>query len=97
MAISHRNITNIDLTERDEHFPYTFLGTGVYKKSDFIDFFDGDTTGMVEKFIHQKLQKCKTTKAIIYKGEWRHFETEADVLKAKNESEWIILTKGKRK
>lgn len=83
-------ITCIDLTERDEHFPYTFLGLGCYYKSDFIKNYDGNNFGMVEKFISQKINKGSYTYAYVYNGEWRHFETAEDYGKAKNEMEWAV-------
>lgn len=89
----HCKVTAIDLTERDEHYPYTFLGVGVYYKSDFLDNYDGDNSGMVEKFIAQKLKKSENICAIVYEGEWRHFETVSDYEIAKNEKEWAVVKK----
>lgn len=84
-------ITNIDLTERDEHYPYTFLGIAVYKKRDFIELFDGKKDGMVEKNILQKINANRDTLSVVYHGNWRHFETEQDYIRAKNESAWNIF------
>ena len=89
----HNKVTAIDLTERDEHYPYTFLGVGVYYKSDFLDNYDGNNLGMVEKFIDQKLKKGENISATIYEGAWRHFETVSDYERAKNESEWAVVKK----
>lgn len=89
----HRKVTAIDLTEKDEHYPYTFLGVGVYYKSDFLDNYDGNNLGMVEKFICQKLKKGENICATVYDGAWRHFETVADYEIAKNESEWAVVKK----
>ena len=86
-------VTAIDLTERDEHYPYTFLGVGVYYKSDFLDNYDGNNLGMVEKFIDQKLKKGEYICASIYAGAWRHFETISDYEITKNESEWAVAKK----
>ena len=88
-------VTAVDLTERDEHYPYTFLGVGVYYKSDFLDNYDGNNLGMVEKFIDQKLQNGENICATIYDGAWRHFETVADYEVAKNESEWAVVKNDK--
>lgn len=97
MDIKNGKVTNIDLTERDEHFPFTFIGVGVYNKADFVDNFDGETTGMVEKHILQKLNNNKSTAAVVYEGGWRHFETIDDYYRAKNEPEWATLCEGGNK
>lgn len=92
MDLSDNNmVVAIDLTERDERYPYTFLGVGIYYKSDFCDNYDGNKLGMVEKFIDQKLKKGEKICATIYDGIWRHFETVSDYELAKNEQEWAVI------
>ena len=82
------NISAIDLTERDNKYPYTFLGVAYYKKQDFISQFNGNSSGMVEKLIQQLLDVNVETLTYKYKGDWRHIETENDYLQIKNETEW---------
>ena len=89
-------ITKIDLKERNGELPYTFLGVAYYKKSDFVENFQYDAegnvicTGMVEKVIQQKMENGRRTLAYLYKGEWRHIETEADYNRISQEKEWSV-------
>jgi molybdenum cofactor biosynthesis enzyme MoaA/dTDP-glucose pyrophosphorylase len=82
------NISAIDLTERNNKYPYTFLGVAYYKKQDFITQFNGSSAGMMEKLIQQLLDVNVLTLAYQYKGDWRHIETETDYLQIKEEQKW---------
>ena len=82
------NVSTIDLTERNNKYPYTFLGVAYYKKQDFITQFNGDYSGMVEKLIQQLLDVNEKTLIYQYQGDWRHIETENDYLQIKTETEW---------
>ena len=90
------SITKIDLKERKGVLPYTFLGVGYYKKSDFIENLQYDeegyveNTGMVEKVIQQKINKGYCTLAYKYSGGWRHIETAEDYNRIRNENRWDI-------
>ena len=90
------HIAQIDLKERNGSLPYTFLGVGYYKKSDFISSFQYDEhgevirSGMVEKVIQQKMDKGERTLAYVYAGGWRHIETESDYDRIRRENRWDI-------
>jgi molybdenum cofactor biosynthesis enzyme MoaA/dTDP-glucose pyrophosphorylase len=81
-------VSEIDLTERNNKYPYAFLGVAYYKKQDFITQFNGETSGMAEKLIQQLLYSNVKTLTYQYQGDWRHVETESDYLQIKNEVEW---------
>jgi len=85
---SNGAVTVIDLTERNNKYPYTFLGVAYYKKQDFITQFNGNSSGMVEKVIQQLLDVNEKTLTYQYQGDWRHIETESDYLRIKIETEW---------
>jgi molybdenum cofactor biosynthesis enzyme MoaA/dTDP-glucose pyrophosphorylase len=85
---AEHNISAIDLEERNNRYPYTFLGVAYYKKQDFITQFDGNSAGMVEKLIQQLLDANIKTLAHQYRGDWRHIETEQDYSSIKQESKW---------
>jgi len=85
---SEQNVSVIDLEERNNRYPYTFLGLAYYKKQDFITQFDGNSNGMVEKLIQQLLNINIKTLAYQYRGDWRHIETEQDYSTIKQESKW---------
>ena len=63
-----------------------YLGGAIYNKSDFLENFDGDFSGMVEKVIAQKLKKQEYVNAVIYNREWRHLMNECDYQIVANES-----------
>lgn len=90
MLDSHEEISECDLSERNNKYPFTFLGVAYYKKKSFLDCFDGDDTGMVEKIIPQLLDRDESVGAYVYNGGWRHIETEADYLELKKQSKWDI-------
>ncbi|MDR3046335.1 MAG: NTP transferase domain-containing protein [Bacteroidales bacterium] len=83
-------ISAIDLTERNNKLPYTFLGAAYYKKQDFTTHFNGDATGMVEKLIKQLLDTNIKTMVYQYHGNWYHIETETDYLEIKKQAPWEI-------
>jgi molybdenum cofactor biosynthesis enzyme MoaA/dTDP-glucose pyrophosphorylase len=82
------NVSTIDLNERNNTHPYTFLGAAYYKKQDFITQFDGNSIGMVEKLVQQLLDANIKTLAYQYQGDWRHIETEQDYWAIKQENKW---------
>jgi NDP-sugar pyrophosphorylase family protein len=90
MDVEKEHIKAIDLSERDERFPYTFLGAAIYNKNDFIDNFDGNYSGMVEKVIYQKLVKNEKMNAVVYEGGWRHIEKIEDYQRVAKENKWGI-------
>lgn len=87
---SYAEISEYDLSERNNKYPFTFLGVAYYKKKSFLDCFDGDDTGMVEKIIPQLLERDESVGAYVYNGGWRHIETEADYLELNKQSKWDI-------
>jgi NDP-sugar pyrophosphorylase family protein len=83
-------VSEIDLTKRNNKYPYTFLGIAYYKKQDSINQFDGDFSGMVEKIIWQLLEKGEKSIAFQYNGNWHHIETESDYLEMHNQNKDVI-------
>ena len=74
-----------------DQYPFMYLGGAVYKKSDFLDNFDGDCSGMVEKMILQKLAKGESVSAVVYNRQWRHFMNESDLQLVANETNWLKI------
>lgn len=72
-----------------EKYPYMYLGGAIYNKPDFLDNFDGNLSGMVEKMLLQKFAKAESVKAVVYNREWRHFMNESDFQVAANEKNWL--------
>ena len=72
-----------------EKYPYMYLGGAIYNKSDFLDNFAGNLSGMVEKMLLQKFAKAESVKAVVYDREWRHFMNESDLQVAANEKNWL--------
>lgn len=70
-------------------YPYMYLGGAIYNKFDFLNDFDNDFSGMVEKVITKKLDKKECVNAIIYKGKWRHLMNEEDYQLVANEKNWL--------
>ena len=89
---TRNKVTAVDLDERNGSLPYTFLGVGYYRKSDILRLYDNDRKGMVEKVVQQLLVEGKSNDALsyVYKGGWRHIETENDYHKIIGESRWGI-------
>lgn len=66
-----------------------YLGGAIYHKADFVNNFNGDFSGMVEKVITQKLNKGEIVNAIVYNGKWRHLMNEEDYQIVTNEKNWL--------
>lgn len=82
-------VKNIFFDGKIGEYPYMYLGGAIYNKSDFLENFDGDFSGMVEKVIAQKLKKQEYVNAVIYNREWRHLMNECDYQIVANESNWL--------
>ena len=68
-----------------------YLGGAIYNKSDFLDNFEGDYSGMVEKMLAQKLSKFERVKAIVYNREWRHLMNNSDLKVLQSEKNWLNI------
>lgn len=89
LTISDNKITSIHFDAAINEYPYMFLGGAIYNKCDFIQTFNNDRSGMVEKVVQQKLEKHESLNAIVYTDEWRHLMDEQDYLVLLNEYKWI--------
>ena len=76
--------------EKLENYPFMYLGGAIYNKSDFLNNFDNDCSGMVEKVILQKFSKGENVKAVVYSSDWRHFMNQTDLQIATNEKNWLV-------
>ena len=89
ITIDNNIVTSIDFKADIGKYPYMYLGGAIYNKSDFLNNFDGDLSGMVEKVIEQKIAKNEIINAIIYSKEWRHLMNESDYKTVLNEKNWL--------
>lgn len=78
-------------SEKQKEYPYMYLGGAIYNKSDFLDNFEGDYSGMVEKMLAQKLSKFERVKAIVYNREWRHLMNNSDLNVLQSEKNWLNI------
>ena len=89
-------VSKVDLKERNGMLPFTFLGLGYYKKDDIINSIQNDSdggierTGMLEKFIQQRINNHHPIRAYQYSGGWRHIETATDYERISKEKRWDI-------
>lgn len=91
VTVKDNIITNISFKAEVGQYPYMYLGGAIYQKADFVDNFDGDFSGMVEKIITQKQAKGEIVNAVVYNGKWRHLMNEEDYQLVANEKNWLKL------
>lgn len=89
LEIDNSYIKSIHFNVSVGTYPYMYLGAAIYNKADFLNNYDGNRDGMVEKMVSQKLNNGEPIGCVIYNESWRHLMNEEDYQLLVNEKCWL--------